>query len=284
MTAPSSDVDTDTRVARARGRLVRIAVQIQPQGCSYADIRRAAARYEDLGVDVLFNWDHFFSMYGPSDRESYECWTMLGAWAESTSRVQFGPLVSCVSYRNPDLVAYMAHTVDHMSGGRFVLGLGAGWHEADYRAFGYDLGTASQRASALTGAVDRIRARRAQVVPQPDRPIPLMIGGNGPRTTLRLAGAHADIWHGFGDPEHLEESSAILDGWCATAGRDPWTVERSARVFRRTPDEVGTAMVDTGIRLMQLVGQAPGFDPGPIRDWLAFRDDANRVLSKEVAP
>ena len=256
---------------------VRIAVQIQPQRCTYAEMRRAAARFEDIGVDVLMNWDHFFSLYGSDDGMHYECWTTLAAWAEATSRVELGPLVSCIAYRNPDLLADMARTIDHISEGRLILGLGAGWHEKDFTEYGYEFGTAGSRLDALAASLPRIKRRLLKLNPQPyHKKLPIMIGGNGRRKTLRIAAAHADIWHGFGDAAKLDELHRILDGWCATAGRDPGEIERSARVFRKKPDEVGLKLTEVGTRLFNLVAQGPKFDIGPVRDWLSFRDDFNR--------
>ncbi|MBV8933562.1 MAG: LLM class F420-dependent oxidoreductase [Kutzneria sp.] len=255
---------------------VRIGVQIQPQRCTYAEIRRTAAELEELGVDALFNWDHFFPMYGPENGEHYECWTVLAAWAESTERVELGPLVTCNSYRNPDLLADMARTVDHISGGRLIFGIGAGWHERDYREYGYEFGTAGSRLDALGLALPRIEDRWSMLDPPPTRKMPVLIGGNGERKTLRLAARHADIWHGFGDAATLAAKHRTLDKWCVEIGRDPAEIERSTRVFRKSPEEVGQDLIDIGTRLITLVAQVPTFDGGHVRDWLAFRDDVNR--------
>ena len=256
-------------------RPIRIGVQLQPQHAEYAAIRRAAAEAEELGVDVVFNWDHFYPLTGEPEGEHFECWTMLGAWAEATSRVEIGALVTCNSYRNPELLADMARTVDHISDGRLILGIGSGWFEKDYDEYGYEFGTAGGRLDALAEALPRIERRLGRLNPPPTRDIPVLIGGGGEKKTLKLVARHADIWHGFGDVEVVERKVRVLEGHCADVGRDPGEIERSVGVGGE-PEEKGQALLDLGVTLFTVSTGGPDFDLSGVRRWVRWRDAQQR--------
>ena len=260
---------------------VRIAAQIHPQHAEYGDIRRAAARAEELGVDVIYNWDHFFPLYGgeahgadANDGKHFECWTMLGAWAEATENVKIGALVTCNSYRNPQLLADMARTVDVISGGRLIFGIGSGWFEKDYDEYGYEFGTAIGRLHARDEAMPHIKGRLAQLDPQPAGPLPILIGGGGVKVTLRIVAQNADIWHGFGDVPTFTHKNAVLDDWCAKVGRDPSEIERSVGVNPKHIDQAdgwhAARAVEFTIGL-----NWPDYEMAPIEEWLAWRDQTN---------
>lgn len=256
-------------------RPVRIAVQIQPQHGDYTQIRTAAVRAEEMGVDIAFNWDHFFPLSGEPDGKHFECWTMLGAWAEATERVEIGALVTANSYRNPELLADMARTVDHISAGRLILGIGAGWFERDYDEYGYEFGTAGSRLTALREALPRIENRWEKLNPPPTREIPILIGGGGERRTLRYTARHADIWHGFGRPDVIRHKNQVLDQWCEREGRDPGEIERSCGANPLKP-ETGDDYVAAGASLITLSFDGrTGYDLSPLGEWLAWRDQAN---------
>jgi probable F420-dependent oxidoreductase len=254
-------------------------VQLQPQHAHYADLRRAVAAAEEAGVDVVYNWDHFFPLYGEPDGQHFECWTMLGAWAEATSRVEIGALVTCNSYRNPELLADMARTVDHISGGRLILGIGAGWFERDYTEYGYEFGTPGTRLADLEQALPRIARRLDRLNPPPTRPIPVLIGGGGEQKTLRYTARHADIWHGFGGAETIGRKNAILDDWCATEGRDAAAIERSVGVDS-APDKVADALLAAGSTFFTVGLNGPNYDLGLVNEWLAFRDERNAAQDR----
>lgn len=261
-------------------RPVRVGLQIQPQHASYDQIRRTADAAERLGVDVLFTWDHFFPLSGDPDGLHFECWTTLAAWAEQTERVEIGALVTCNSYRNPELLADMARTVDHISAGRLILGIGAGWFRRDYDEYGYEFGTAGRRLDDLASAMPRIRNRWAALNPPPTRDIPVLIGGGGERRTLRIVAEHAQVWHSFADAAELARKSAVLDGWCAEVGRDAGEIERSVSVRRSaSPDAVAVPLLAAGATLFVVDTSGPDHDLDGLAAWVAWRDRQNEARS-----
>lgn len=255
-------------------RPIRIGIQLQPQHADYAQLRDALLRAEDLGVDIVFNWDHFFPLTGDPDGKHFECWTMLGAWAEQTERVEIGALVTGGGYRNPDLLADMARTVDHISGGRLIFGIGGGWFEKDYDEYGYDFGTPGSRLSLLGDGLARITARWERLNPPPVRPIPVLIGGGGERKTLRHVARYARIWHAFGGPDTQARKAAILAEHCAVVGRDPNEIERSTAAPRwGSPD--AQALLDLGVTLFTIGVSGPDYDLSVIPEWVKWRDSRN---------
>lgn len=264
-------------------RPVRIGVQLQPQHATYQQMRDAVMRAEDLGVDVIFNWDHFYPLYGDPDGAHFECWTMLGAWAEQTSRVEIGALVTCNSYRNPQLLADMARTVDHISDGRLILGLGSGWFERDYDEYGYEFGTVGSRLDDLGEAIPLMTSRLAKLNPPPTRHIPMLIGGGGVKKTLRFVAEHADIWHSFAGPEEMATKLEVLRGHCDNAGRDVGEIEISVGVGGRgrdglspdPPEVEGRPLYDLGARLFTTGISGPEYNLEAITPWLRWRDELN---------
>lgn len=254
---------------------IRVALQLQPQHAEFSEIRDAVVRGEEMGVDIIFNWDHFFPLSGEPDGKHFECWTMLGTWAEVTERVEIGALVTCNSYRNPELLADMGRTVDHASNGRLILGIGAGWFQKDYDEYGYEFGTAGSRLADLRRSLPRIKDRLSKLNPQPTREIPFLIGGGGEKKTLRYTAEHADIWHGFGNAEVIRRKNDILDQHCADVGRDPWEIARSCGAGP-TRVETGDQLVEAGASVITLgFGGTSGYDLSPAADWLAWRDERN---------
>jgi len=259
-------------------RPVRIGVQIAPQHAPYEKIRDIATQLEELRVDVLFNWDHFFPLRGEPDGLHFESWTMLAALAEQTSRVEIGALVNCNSYRNANLQADMARTIDHISAkggqGRFIFGTGSGWFERDYDEYGYEFGTAGSRLDALARDLPTIEQRWTKLNPAPTRSIPILIGGGGERKTLRIVARHADIWHSFSDAETLERKLGILAEHGRVVGRDVSEIEISTEIGTRDLAEV-EQQYDLGARLFTIGITGPDYNIDAVSDWLAWRDSKN---------
>lgn len=239
----------------------RVGVQLQPQHCSVEDLRAAWRAADALGVDSIWTWDHFYPLYGDPAGNHFEGWTLLAAMAVETTQARIGMLVTCNSYRNPELLADMARTVDHLSGGRAYLGLGAGWFERDYDEYGYEFGTARGRLDALAASIPRLRARLGNLTPAPVGPLPLLIGGSGPKVTLRLVAEHADAWNAFGPPENYARLNGILDEWCEKVGRDPASIERTVFVSGDEVDQADAFLEAGATHLIYGLGAPFDLDP-----------------------
>ena len=241
------------------------------QDTTMAELRRMWQDADRMGVDSIWPWDHFFPIYGNPRATSFEGWSLLAAMAVDTERADLGMLVTGNPYRNPDLLADMARTVDHLSGGRAVLGIGAGWFQRDFDEYGYDFGTVGTRLSLLEDAMPRIEARMGKLNPPPVRqPIPILIGGGGVKRTLKLVARHANIWHSFGSPEVVSEKSEILREHCANEGRDPAEIEISWGAQNGDWDELRGVGVTHFI--LGVSGSDTGYDLGRLGELVAWRD------------
>ena len=210
------------------------------------DEMRALWQKLDARVDWISAWDHFYEAPPAGGTvDHFEAMTTLGALAADTKHARLGCLVFYVGYRNPASIAKAAATLDHISGGRFELGLGAGWHEQEARAYGYDFPPVGKRLDMLDEATTIIRgmltsertsfegkyfsADNASNQPMPVQSrMPIWIGGLGEQKTLRLVAKHADVWNAaYTSPEEFARLNGVLNDWCDKAGRDPATVKRS---------------------------------------------------------
>jgi len=252
----------------------RVGVQLHPQDGTVEELRAAWQAADALAVDSIWVWDHFFPLYGNPDANHYEAYTLLAAMAADTNYARLGALVTCNSYPNPQLLADMARTIDVISGGRFVLGIGSGWFEHDYDEYGYEFGTAGSRLRDLDRALPIIKARWQKLNPPPLRRIPILIGGSGEKVTLRIVAEQADEWHTFGDAGALAHKSRVLDDWCDKVGRDPKEIVRSTTIFSQSRGEQrdGEKLMELGFTDFVVSVQGPDWDLKELEQALAWRD------------
>lgn len=241
----------------------KVGVQLHPQATTVEEMRRAWRAADDLGVDSIWIWDHFFPLYGNPDAAHFEAYSLLAAMAVETSHADIGALVTCNSYRNPNLLADMARTIDHLSDGRFVLGIGSGWFDRDYREYDYDFGTAASRLRDLARDLPVIMDRFSRLEPPPRGRLPILVGGGGEKVTLRLVAEHADAWNSFGPPDNYAHKNKVLDEWCAQLGRKPSQIERTVGIGAGEVD-AWDAYVDAGAEHL-IVMNSPPFDLEPVK-------------------
>src|SRR5688500_16877722 len=223
---------------------LRIGMLLWNQSPDWPTMERAARRIDELGYEHLWTWDHLHAIVGEPQQPVFEGWLSLAAWAKVTTRVRLGLLVGANTFRNPALVAKVATTLDHLSGGRAILGLGGAWFEYEHAAHGIEFGRSpGMRLAWLDEAVAAARRlldgeevtsepgghydfQRLRQEPLPVQPhLPIMIGGAGERKTLRTVARYADMWNTTGSTERLRHKIAVLHGHCADVGRDPSEIE-----------------------------------------------------------
>jgi probable F420-dependent oxidoreductase len=255
---------------------VRVGVQIQPQHSDFGAMQRAWREADELGVDTIYVWDHFYPLYGEPDGKHWEGLVSLAGLAAATERARIGGLVFCNSYRNPQYLADAHRTIDHLSGGRVIFGIGAGWFERDYDEYGYEFGTAPDRLRALARDLPLMKERLAKLNPTPIGPMPFLIGGAGEKVTLRLVAEHAEMWHSFGDLAVYQAKSAILAEHCAKVGRDPNEIERVWGVHEGVHTKA-QGLADAGVNeiTIGIGGDGSAYDLGPLRELLQWRDSYN---------
>jgi alkanesulfonate monooxygenase SsuD/methylene tetrahydromethanopterin reductase-like flavin-dependent oxidoreductase (luciferase family) len=252
------------------GPLPAIGLQVWGQFTDWPSLAETARRVDALGLASLWSNDHLFPAAGAAYQAEdappgpfLEGWITLAGFAAVTTRVQLGVLVSSAGYRNVGLLVKQATAVDHLSGGRAVLGLGAGWHPRDHAAFGFGLPPVRERLDRLEEQAEaahallagetvtrdgrHVRLDRAVNLPPPVRGrLPLLIGGSGERRTLRIVARYADAWNGEGDVATWARRNRVLDEHCAAVGRDPAEIRRTVGLppasIRRTHDAAVSAL------------------------------------------
>jgi F420-dependent oxidoreductase-like protein len=240
---------------------VRVGALLWPQTDGWPVLRDAALRADKAGLDSLWTWDHLMAIVGSWEQPILEGWTTLAALAALTERPTLGLMVSANTFRNPGLTAKLATTLDHLSGGRAVLGIGGAWFEREHDAYGIEAWGSGfgERLDRLDESVmllrrlldgERIadhagrfyRMHEALVEPRPAQTrLPILIGGSGPKKTLRTTARYADAWNTGGTVDQLRRKDATLRERCAEVGRNPDEIERTTSVWMAIRDDPAEA-------------------------------------------
>lgn len=267
---------------------MKVGIDVSQHQLEWPELRRRVEWADEVGFDSAWLFDHFTALYGDPKGPCLEAWTLLAALGALTSRVRLGALVTGVTYRHPSLLAAEVVTVDHVSGGRVNVGLGAAWHGEEHQRLGFDFPPTAQRIRRLEDTVQIIMGlltqddfdydghqfhlRRAFYRPRPvHRPHPpIWIGATGEKVMLPLAARYADVWHGFGSPSELARKSALLDRHAAAAERDPAEIGRSANLSISEPwDQVrrqAEALRTAGFT--HLIASWPGEGQGRVEEFV----------------
>jgi alkanesulfonate monooxygenase SsuD/methylene tetrahydromethanopterin reductase-like flavin-dependent oxidoreductase (luciferase family) len=225
---------------------LKLGINLWSQASDWPTYLAAGRRAEDLGYDTLWTWDHIYAIFGDPHQPIFEGYTALAALAQATERIRLGLFVGANTFRNPGLAAKAITTIDHISGGRAIAGIGGAWFELEHQAFGIDFGSGfGQRLDWLAEAAPAMRAMfdgtpvtspaggryafdEVRLDPRPVQDhLPIMIGGGGEKKTLRIVAQWADMWNVFGTPETVAAKDEILRAHCADVGRDTSQIERT---------------------------------------------------------
>lgn len=225
----------------------RLGILLWSQATDWEAFERSAIRIDELGYDHLWTWDHLYAIFGDPYQPIYEGYATLGAWAKVTKRTRLGLLVGANTFRNPGLVAKSVSTIDHISGGRAILGIGGAWFEQEHTEYGIEFGASpgtrltwmDEAAGAMRSLLDgetvtsppggRYRFSDLRLLPVPVQAhLPIMIGGSGEKKTLRSVANYADQWNAMGSVEKLRHKVEVLREHCDTVGRDFDEIELTA--------------------------------------------------------
>ena len=262
---------------------VKLGALCWNQYTDWPSLLEAGRRADRLGYDTLWTWDHLYPIVGSANGPMFEGWLTITAWAQATDRVRIGLMVDANTFREPALVAKMVTTLDHISGGRAILGIGAAWFEKEHRAFGLPFGSGAPerlrwlgealplirgmlRGEAPTAAGVRYHATAVRNEPSPIQPaLPILIGGGGEKVTLKLVAKYGDANNIGGEIETVRRKDAVLRAHCAAVGRDDREIERTTVlgvvVIRDSREEAGRvfqAMFDRNGRAGLWSGQPVG--------------------------
>lgn len=264
---------------------IKIGFQLTPQHGEYKKMRDRWMEAEELGADALYTADHFFSQVPTVEAAegeypetynglNFEGTTIQAAMAATTTRPQIGCIVHANSYRNPNLLADIARTIDHISGGRFILGIGSGYQKQDYIEYGYELGTAKSRLLELKKNIPIIKDRLTKLNPPPIGKIPLLIPSMGEQIGLRIVAEFADMWHVYGPLEKIAQKTEVLKQHCAEVGRDFNEIELTTWYFPNIleQDIDPIEFVKLGIRNIIQLQYGPEWDTGLLKELLQWRD------------
>jgi alkanesulfonate monooxygenase SsuD/methylene tetrahydromethanopterin reductase-like flavin-dependent oxidoreductase (luciferase family) len=274
----------------------------------YREILEMARHAADTGWDGVYLADHFMPNVGPGEDDTdpmLECGSVIAALGAVVPRVRIGTLVYGITYRHPAVLANMAATVDQITGGRFVLGVGAGWQINEHEQYGIELGPLRTRVDRFVESLqvlhgllrqprttfhgEHYRLTDAVCEPKPVQdPLPILIGAKGEKRMLRVVAEYADIWNAWGLPEVIAHKSALIDGHCAELGRSPKTIERTAQAMvalhEDVPDQGARPFIGgSPQRLAESIAQYReiGLDELIIPDDL-LGDGAERLRSMDV--